>query len=59
MNDTEREQWVNNDEGLYQMWRSDRRNINGVHRPPGITTWVKENRAMIDDAVKRYLDASI
>lgn len=38
-NDSDREDFVNNDEGLYDMWRKSGK---------GITVWVRENRALID-----------
>jgi hypothetical protein len=41
MNDTEREQWVDNDEGLYDMQRRSRLSKR---------EWVRQNRALIDDA---------
>jgi len=42
MNDIEREQWVNNDEGLYRIWRSSRK---------GMREFVKENRREIDELI--------
>jgi len=36
MNDGDREEWVNNDEGLYSWWRSSGK---------GITVFVRQNRA--------------
>jgi hypothetical protein len=44
MNDEDREQWVNNEQGLYNWWRRSRK---------GITVFVRENRKEID----RYLAA--
>lgn len=41
-NDESREEFVNNDEGLYDLWRRSGR---------GITVWVRENRAMIDEVI--------
>lgn len=41
-NDNDREDFVNNDEGLYDMWRRSGR---------GITRWVRENRQLIDEAM--------
>jgi hypothetical protein len=41
-NDSDREDFVNNDEGLYDMWRRSGR---------GITRWVRENREMIDECM--------
>lgn len=42
INDSDREDFVMNDEGLYDMWRKTRR---------GITVWVRENRELIDEAM--------
>lgn len=42
-NDNDREDFVNNDEGLYDLWRRSGQ---------GITRWVRENRALIDE----YMD---
>jgi hypothetical protein len=39
-NDNDREDFVNNDEGLYNMWRRSGK---------GITVWVRENRQFIDE----------
>lgn len=39
MNDTEREQWVANDEGLYDMQRTSGKSMRA---------WVRENREFID-----------
>lgn len=47
MNDTEREEWVNNDEGLYLWWKSSR---------VGITTFIRQNRKEIDQAIKGARD---
>ena len=43
VNDTDRQQWVDNDEGLHRMWLASRK---------GITVWVRENRPMIDEVIK-------
>lgn len=43
INDNDRQQWVDNDEGLYDMWRRSGK---------GITVWVRENRALIDANIK-------
>ncbi|KKN91201.1 hypothetical protein LCGC14_0220690 [marine sediment metagenome] len=40
MNDTDRSQWVDNDEGLYNLWKSS-----GMNK----RAWIKANRAMIDE----------
>jgi hypothetical protein len=42
MNDTERSQWVDNDEGLYNLWRASRQ---------GKRAWLRANRAMVDEAI--------
>lgn len=44
MNDTERAQWVDNDEGLYNWWRSSR-------QPK--RAFIRDNRAEIDSAIER------
>lgn len=47
MNDTEREQWVNNDEGLYIWQRRSRLPMR---------QFLRENRTEIDQAINRVLD---
>jgi hypothetical protein len=42
MNDAERENWVDNDEGLYSMWRSSRTSKR---------KFVRANRPLIDKAI--------
>ena len=42
MNDTEREQWVSNDEGLYSWWRST-----GL----GMSVFVRTYRSSLDAAI--------
>ncbi|MFA5307521.1 MAG: hypothetical protein WC365_08790 [Candidatus Babeliales bacterium] len=42
MNDTEREQWVNNDESLYNSWK---------HSRLSMTKFVRSNRAEIDSHI--------
>ena len=42
MNDTERENWVDNDEGLYRLWRSSRKSKR---------IFVRSNRELIDSVV--------
>lgn len=42
MNDTERRNWVNNDEGLYNWWKSTRLSL---------TAFIRENRKEIDAAI--------
>ena len=44
MNDTEREEWVNNDEGLYRWWRSTRMSMR---------LFVRTNRGDIDDTAAK------
>ena len=48
MNDAEREQWVDNDEGLYDWWRSQRARMSK-------RAFVRANRAEIDAAVTPVL----
>jgi len=48
MNDDERENWVNNNEPLYNSWRSTRPRLS-------IREFVKQNRATIDSAITREL----
>lgn len=43
-NDTERAQWVDNDEGLYNWWRSSGQSKR---------VFIRENRAEIDSAISR------
>ena len=43
MNNTEREQWIDNDEGLYNWWKSSRMSKR---------EFIKENRAQIDEAIE-------
>ena len=42
MNDQERKDWVNNDEGLYDRWRRSRQSI---------AAWVRANRELIDAVI--------
>lgn len=46
MNDMEREQWVDNDEWLYNEHRRSRKSKK---------QWIKENREMIDGIITRAL----
>jgi hypothetical protein len=46
-NDKEREQWVQNDEGLYDLWVASKR---------GITLWIKYNRKLIDSVIDNVLN---
>ena len=41
-NDEERRQWVQNDEGLYNLFRFSRKSER---------EWIKQNRAMIDEVI--------
>lgn len=50
MNDNEREQWVNNDEGLYRWFLSWKRTNRG-----GMRGFLRANRAEIDNAINRAL----
>jgi hypothetical protein len=43
MNDTEREQWIDNDEGLYDWWRTSRL---------GKRAFIRANRAAIDEVIR-------
>jgi len=47
MNDDERKMWIENDEGLYDWWKSTHKSL---------TEFVRENRADIDAAIKPVLD---
>lgn len=47
MNDEERRQWIQNDEGLYNWWRGSRRPLKA---------FIRENRAALDAAIKPVLD---
>jgi hypothetical protein len=46
VNDTEREQWVNNDEGLYLWWQRSKQPI---------TKFVKQHRKELDEHIKKCL----
>jgi hypothetical protein len=46
MNDTEREMWVNNDEGLYRWWKSSRQPMR---------LFIRENRNELDHAINRQI----
>ena len=46
MNDTERELWVMNDEGLYHWWKSTRKPLRA---------FIRENRDEITQAIERAL----
>lgn len=48
MNNTEREMWVLNDEGLYNWFKSSRMSM---------SRFLKENREELDNCIKRVLEA--
>ena len=48
MNDTDRAQWIDNDEGLYDWWRNSRE---------GKRRFIRANRAEIDHAIHNVLDS--
>lgn len=48
LNDADREEWIINDEGLTAWWRSSR---------TGITTFIRANRAELDELIKTVRDA--
>lgn len=47
LNDEERRQWVDNDEGLYNWWKSSK---------IGLYRFVRENRAEIDAVINSSLN---
>lgn len=47
LNNRDREQWIDNDEGLYNWWRSSRQSK---------TAFIRENRAELDEAIQRELN---
>jgi hypothetical protein len=49
INDEERRQWVDNDEGLYEMWTESQM---------GLYRWVRENRAIIDEVIVNVRDGA-
>lgn len=49
MNDTEREQWVDNDEGLHSMWRSGRKSKRN---------FIRANRPIIDKAIANITEGT-
>lgn len=49
MNNKEREQWINNDEGLYNWFRTSRER-NSISR------FIKENREDLDKVINAYLN---
>ena len=46
-NDIERQEWVNNDEGLYNAQR---------HSRQPMRTWIRDNRAMIDEVIDNVVN---
>lgn len=44
INDDDREEWVNNDEGLYDLWLASKQ---------AIGAFVRENRAFIDEVIRK------
>lgn len=46
MNDKEREQWIQNDEGLYNWWRSSRLSMR---------EFIRQNRAELTAAISKAL----
>ena len=53
MNDEDREQWIDNDEGLYRWWRSSRQ-PNGKRMSK--RQFVKENRQELTEAINNMLN---
>lgn len=47
MNNTERAQWIDNDEGLYRWWKSSRQSKR---------QFIQENREEIDQAIGNVTD---
>ena len=47
MNDTDREEWVNNDEGLYRWWKSSGQSLR---------RFVRENRAELTKHINQQLN---
>lgn len=47
MNNQDREQWIDNDEGLYDWWKSSRKSKR---------EFIKENREEIDTAINAVLN---
>lgn len=43
MNDTQRDQWVDNDEGLYHIWKSSRESKR---------KWIRDHRELIDEVAQ-------
>lgn len=49
MNDTERAQWIDNDEGLYNWWKTSRQSKRA---------FIRENRAAIDAAISPVVEGT-
>lgn len=49
MNDADRQQWVENDEGLYDMWRRSRQPIRA---------WIRENRKELDRLIAPVIEGT-
>jgi len=47
MNNTERAQWIDNDEGLHNWWRSSRQSKR---------QFIKDNRGEIDAAIRNVIE---
>lgn len=47
INDNDREQWIDNDEGLYNWWRSSRMSK---------SAFINENRKELGDIIRKYLE---
>lgn len=49
LNDSDRSQWIDNDEGLYNWWRSS-------HQPK--REFIRENRAELDSCIRQVLNGT-
>lgn len=65
LNDDERSQWIDNDEGLYNWWKSARRQtlnpFSGLVRDAGQMPkreFIRQNREEIDRAINNVLNGS-
>lgn len=47
MNDNDREEWINNDEGLYLSWKSSRMSMR---------QFIRENRDDLDKIINGYIE---
>lgn len=58
MNNTEREQWIDNDEGLYNWWKGSKNPITDStghiigYKSMSKRAFIQENRAAIDEAIE-------